>query len=261
MTDDSRERDLGMDRKITRRDFLNGVSIAVGGTMLASNLAGLNGLQAGVESVPENDPGYYPPALMGMRGNHEGTYTYAHQLRDGDFSASNPADTGEKYDLVVVGGGISGLAAAYFYRRHVGANARILIIDNHDDFGGHAKRNEFTAGKRLLLSNGGTQSIENPGEYSKVAKDLLVELGIDTQRFYKDYDRKLYSKLKTACFYDRETFGEDRLVTGIGTSPWKEFLARSPLSEVARQDIERVYTEKVDYLPGLPKAEKKAEAR
>jgi spermidine dehydrogenase len=257
MTDDPRDRDLGMDRKITRRDFLNGVSVAVGGTMLASSIASLHGLESPAASAPENDPGYYPPALMGMRGNHEGTYTYAHQLRDGDFNATNPRDTGEKYDLVVVGGGISGLAAAYFYRKHAGPNARILIIDNHDDFGGHAKRNEFTAGKRLLLSNGGTQSIENPGEYSKVAKDLLIELGIDTRRFYKDYDQTLYKKLKTGCFYDRETFGEDRLVTGIGTSPWKDFLAKSPLSDVARQDIERVYTEKVDYLPGLSKAEKK----
>src|SRR6201999_172261 len=96
-----------------------------------------------------------------------------------------PEKTGETYDLVVVGGGISGLAAAYFYRNAAGSKARILILDNHDDFGGHAKRNEFKAGNRMLLSYGGTQSIESPARYSDVAKGLLKELGVDTQRFYK----------------------------------------------------------------------------
>src|ERR1700742_204372 len=139
------------------------------------------------EFAPEKAAGYYPPSLTGMRGNHEGTYTFAHKLRDGESwgSMGTPEKTGETYDLVVVGGGISGLAAAYFYRNAAGSKARILILDNHDDFGGHAKRNEFKAGNRMLLSYGGTQSIESPARYSDVAKGLLKELGVDTQRFYK----------------------------------------------------------------------------
>jgi spermidine dehydrogenase len=271
MGQDSQDQKLGMGCGITRRDFVNGAAVTVGSSLLGSAMGSAAGsavvspssllasLDEAARAAPETDPSYYPPERQGMRGNHDGTYTYAHKLRDGDFweGEGKPQATGEKYDLVIVGGGISGLAAAYFFRQHAGSKAKILIVDNHDDFGGHAKRNEFRVGDRLLLSNGGTQSIENPSEYSQVAKDLLQELGVEVSRFYKDYDQKLYDRLGTACFFDRETFGEDRLVPGMGLTAWPEFLAKTPLSEVSRREIARLYTEKIDYLPGLSRAEKR----
>ncbi|MGC1621061.1 MAG: NAD(P)-binding protein [Candidatus Acidiferrum sp.] len=259
---DKKDRELGMHCPITRRDFLNGVAIGVGGTLAGGALGTDTLLAAGAldEYAPEKVANYYPPALTGMRGNHEGTYTYAHGLRDGEkWNASgSPANTGEIYDLVVVGGGISGLAAAYFYRKSVGKQARILILDNHDDFGGHAKRNEFRAGNRMVLSYGGTQSIESPGKYSVVARGLIEEIGVKTERFYKDYDQKLYASMGTAAFFDKESFGEDLLITGMNKTPWPEFLVRAPLTDAAKRDIARVYTEKVDYFAGLSKEEKLA---
>ncbi len=250
------DKDLGMHCPITRRDFLNGVALTIGSTMLPHAALALDDSPY----APEKAASYYPPALMGMRGNHDGSYTYAHGLRDGDrWNASGtPQSTGETYDLVVIGGGLSGLAAAYFYRKNFAGKKppRILILDNHDDFGGHAKRNEFRVGDRIVLAHGGTMSIEHPKLYSKVAMGLLVDLGIDTKKFYKDFDRTLYSKLGTAMFYDKATFGEDRIVPGMGTTPWAEFLANSPLPEPVRSDIVRVYTEKKDYLPGLTRKQK-----
>ena len=261
------DRELGMDAPITRRDFLDGVAMAVGGASL------LAGNASAATTFPQDRSGYDPPTLTGMRGSHDGSYDYAHTLRDGNFwkSAGTAVDTGETYDLVVVGGGISGLAAAYFYRAKTNPGAKILIIDNHDDFGGHAKRNEFRPGGRLLITNGGTLSIESPFDYSKQARGLLSELGIEPEtleaKSEKITDRSAFQGLQGAFFFDKETFGTDRLVVGMpggrrgASAPagptWKEFLAKTPLSDQAKADIARLQEEHVDYLPGLSDEEKK----
>jgi len=265
----ARDRRLGMNRNITRRDFLNGMAIGTGGALASPWLGALLAAQTPALSAQDR-PGYYPPTLTGMRGSHPGAFEVAHALRDGTFweKAGKPVETGEEYDLVVVGGGISGLAAAYFYRKHAGPSARILILDNHDDFGGHAKRNEFYLGGRMLLANGGTVSIESPFPYSKEARGLLTELGIDPPGLENKYGGNPgFSDLGFGYFFDKETFGMERLVANApggfygqqsASTKWADFLARTPLSTQAQQDIVRIQEAKTDYMEGLPQEQKKA---
>jgi len=236
-----------MGRRIPRRDFLDGVAVAIGAT-----LAG----PAGSAARASMD---YPPTDTGLVGQTNSAYATAHRLRDGTFwpRAGEAAATGERYDLVVVGGGISGLSAAYFYlRRH--PRARILVLDNLADFGGHAKRNEFRVRGRMLLANGGTQSLEQPDDYSSVAKGLLHDLGIEPKRFYRYFDAAAYRGLGNGVFYDAQTFGVDRFETGFGTRPWAEFFAAAPLSQPARTTLTRVFTQSTDYLPHLSSEQKRA---
>jgi spermidine dehydrogenase len=259
VTDAKRDAELGMSRPINRRDFLNGFSLAIGGSLALPRGIWTEAFGLPTSPIdPEKSPDYYPPAKTGMRGSHDGSWEVAHALRDGQHWGAVSRDA-ESYDLIIVGGGISGLAAAYFYRQHAGPKARVLILDNHDDFGGHAKRNEFHAAGRALIGYGGTQSIASPNLYSAEAKALFKGLGIEVQRFDKYNDQTFFSSrgLDHGIFFDKETFGADRTVSGIGKPSWPEFLAKTPLSAAAQKDLARLYTEKVDYLPGKNPAEKK----
>ena len=236
-------------REITRRDFLDGTRIALTGAALSPWLE-LFGSSA-------EDP--FPPARTGMRGSHDGSWEVAHALVSGQRFDASQLPRPERYDLVVVGAGISGLSAAWFYRE-AKSDARILVLDNHDDFGGHAKRNEFAASGRTLIGYGGTESIDGPGSYSATSRRLLQRLGIDPAVFHAAYDEDLYPSLglSVGVFFDRESFGADRLVAGYGSLPWPEFAASAPLSARAREDLVRLHTQVRDYLPGLSREEKRA---
>ncbi len=246
---------------ISRRDFLNGVALTVAA-----------GLTPAAQIAAE--PLRYPPALTGLRGQHAGSFETAHaQAREGKRFPLDRLPVEERYDLVVVGAGISGLAAAAFYRRAAGPSARILILDNHDDFGGHAKRNEFTLDGRLVIGYGGSESIDSPKtRYSDVAKGLLRDLGVEIERFETAFERALYPSLglSRGVFFAREAFGRDLLVAGeppaggidersrrlANAKPLGEFVAAFPISSASKAQLLALYDDARDPLAGKTAEEK-----
>ncbi len=247
-----------MHARISRRDFLDGVAVTALGALAAGSIPGCT------PRTQPTPPGFaaYPPATTGLWGQDNSSYAVMHKIRDGTFwkTADTARTVGEHYDLVIVGAGLSGLAAAYFYRQQR-PNAKILLLEVRRDFGGHAGRNEFHVGDRLLLSNAGTQSMESPNNYRPSAARLVRELGIDVNRFYKYFDSRRYEGLSTGLFFNRHTFGRDYFVAGAYQKPWSEVFADAPLSARAKADLIRVHTERVDYLPDLSVEEKVAYLR
>ena len=253
---------------ITRRDFISGIAIGLTGcTTLSPQEIFSNSAKISSDGL------YYPPVLTGLRGNHAGSFEVAHSVAwQGKVWPDPERLTDDVYDLVVVGGGISGLAAAYFFQQQAGNKARILILDNHDDFGGHAKRNEFSVDGKTLIGYGGSESIDGPASYSKVAKSLLKSLSIDTQSFYGYYQSRFYEqwKLGDALFFDSAYYETDKLVD----DPFGEYaegidnvenaiikIKTFPISDQAKTALIALVGNNKDYFTGISDLEKKTKLR
>ncbi|MDE5591997.1 MAG: NAD(P)/FAD-dependent oxidoreductase, partial [Helicobacter sp.] len=202
---------------VTRRDFLNGMAVAV--------IAGMSPLELlyGKEQAKEiaqkilMDDNYYPPKLTGLRGSTDQSYEFAHMLRDGEKFDFQSLPIEEKYDLVVVGAGISGLCAACVYQDKAKNKKKVLILDNHDDFGGHARRNEFHLEDGMILSYGGSESLQSPKAlYSKEVVKFLNGLGIDIDDLAKKFDVNFYPDLNLSrgVYFNKKDFGVDKVVSG-----------------------------------------------
>jgi len=274
------DKELGMDRKISRRDMLNGLGALSLGALSVGSLSACSSLlsssnstknKASLNNIKSLEP-IYPPASTGLRGNHQGAFEVAHQLgryNKKDWGSISEVDD-ELYDLVIVGAGISGLSAAHFHKKNH-PDAKILLIDNHDDFGGHAKRNEFSVGDDTLIGYGGAQTLQEPSSFNKIVKTLLEDLDIKIERFDKAYDQQFFkrNKLGPAIHFDKKTWGVDKVIPieldlFSGYLPIKEAslsiaesVKKMPISANAKIEFERLLTLTEDQLPEKSQAGKK----
>jgi len=243
-----------MGNGITRRDFLDGVARAIIAGAAAPSLAFAQAASP------------YPPGRTGYGGSRPEDFAVAHGMRDGRHYELRAQPATEHFDVVVIGAGIGGLATAHYLRR-ARPKARILILDNHDDFGGHARRNEFNVDGRFLLGYGGSESMDAPKtRWTQVARDCVASLGVDFDRFEKAFHRNLYPGLglSSGLFFPREVYGIDRLVTGdpvrdlpsevpaqlYNGRPATAFLADCPVDDVQKARLITLYTDKRDVFAG-----------
>jgi spermidine dehydrogenase len=238
---------LGMQRAITRRDFVQGAAVAAGAALQAGALgsSGLANTSAAVSTGAHRMTiADYPPVKTGMRGSHPGAYEIAHALARDGAKFPEPQSTEEHYDLIVVGAGISGLAAAHYYQKRFGADSKILLLENHDDFGGHAKRNEFHQSGEMVLSMGGTHNLEW-WSFSKTVNAFMQEHGVDCKAMRKQmefaYGRDAPNS--PAMWFDETTYGVNRLVTHFNLSAklTTEDIDKIPISDAGRDSLKRFY--------------------
>ncbi|MDR0359246.1 MAG: hypothetical protein LBJ87_07270 [bacterium] len=290
---------------ITRREFLDGVAIGAAGLAVAATAPHLTGAEAslvarGQASLP---PGYYPPSFTGITGltdsivgnimkidgrpNPEDVHSTHHGP---GIHPGQVHETGEVYDCVIVGSGISGIASAKWYRDRFGDDSRILLIDQKFDFGGHDQRDEFHipnaanggADTELLYYGGSidldhipawnrpagspSQGRDIPGSYGQPALDMLDYLGITPEHFPNGSGPGIPSSygLRSMLLFAREDWGADYVVPNkTSAQSWPDFLSTTPFSAQAQADIARWMTDTTtDYIVqhGGPKtnADKKA---
>lgn len=262
--DSAADRELGLDRPITRRDFVNSVAVGTGAALLAQHAPLL------AQTADSASPQFDAAAFDGFggvgeyarsNGNTWQVLQDAHSLRDGRYKApANVIDTDELYDVVVVGGGFAGMGAAHRVMQLGSGKLGCLVLDNHRVFGGEAKRNEFhVEGVRLLAPQGSNEmGVPSPGE--GVVNECWDDLGLPREFVYSELpasrkplqsSRSNYSFMLDGDNFESHGFYFPEQKRWV-TNPWGHDLAGVPWPEAVKRDLMRWRYDSKRHYEGAP---------
>ena len=255
---------LGLDRSITRRDFVGSMLLGTGAVLLGSPTP--SKILYNKKKYNFSDPwtGYSGVGdYATSNGNTRSVMLASHQLRDGEKPnlISSAVSTGEVYDLVVIGGGFSGLGAAFqFQEKSEGKSC--LIIENHPVFGGEAKENEFEIEGHRLFGPQGSNAFVTPTGHTTLSDDVFRKVGLPLE--YSFADKQNDFGIKTPYdSYDAMFWGEHKFDVGhfFGKGEkrnwvkniWNDDLKRTPWSPELQRDMLRAFKgkETVHSMEGL----------
>ena len=245
----------GLDASITRRDLINGVLVGAGATLL--------GLDAG-SAAPTADvaPDWTGYGGVGdyarANGNTGSVVSAAHRIGDYDLTGAVSDDAGRIYDVVIVGGGLAGLHAAYEIMRTEGHSRTCLLLENHPIFGGEARQNEFIVDGHRLYGPQGSNDFLVPRE--GYLRAIWTELGLPDQFEFapvppgvppaplENFGPMYWQPDRTPVGY----FFRDPARGGRGVwviDAWRDGFARAPIPAAVRRDLRKLWTLKEPPLP------------
>ena len=249
---------------ISRRDFVNGTLVGFGAALLSSSLPAMASSKKAAGSFSDPWTGFGGVGDYGpSNGNVASVRAAAHLIRDGltPQLMEQVEDTGEEYDMVIIGGGFSGIGAAYQFHNKYGNSKKCLIIENHPVFGGEAKQNEFEVDGYTLYGPQGSNDFGVPDKDDKgLIADIYRATGLPFEfKFVKQDSQK--TKIKAplenyyGVFWDEERFDTGYFLGSEAKNPWvinprKDKLARLPWPDDVKADLNRAFEDLEDKYQG-----------
>ena len=261
---DNKKDSLILSPDISRRDFVNGSLVGVGATLLGAAGPGCTADPTPPSAASDPWTGYGGVGDYAIsNGNVAAVRDAAHLIRDGKTAdlSRDAIDTGETYDMVIIGGGFSGIGAAYQFDKSCDESKRCLVLENHPIYGGEAKQNEFDVdGYRLYGPQGSNDFAPPDRDSDSLIADIYRDTGLPFEyEFVAQGSGNSEVRAPREHFYgiywEEERYDTGYFVGDDADTPWvvnprKDKLARMPWSDEFKAELNRAFADVEEYYTG-----------